>query len=457
MPLNFDLNPDPSIISPEPGVLKSRNDDVYPTTTKINDSFTGTLDFEFSSGVNECVDWGSSYFEFQIDFHDTSNAVLAGPTLSTSGQYLAPALMPAFNAVGAMFSQFQMFVNTTPVTSVTNYQQIDTFNKRTQTTKEQSKCWGTCSLLDRDDIQRTLNSGFCNVSGVVSSAYRYAGVLSGAQQNTVIYQPSVGFFANETTSIGQQNYRLSFTIDTNYKRLAVQASTALTPAASITTYSSYNWIVKEVIFHPCIVTTDRPPQSGDHYTLMSAWSAQQVSVAGATSQLTYYVEPSSYCLSYFEQTGNVGTDTTYSGTKFTCSGVEVYQSRAPRILYAGQQFPTIDKTITINVSGTGATNNQLTGLQQIYIWYCNTFGYNANNTDGNESFADWLNMGVIWAYRFDKSLGDRNTQVQVNIAHDTTRYGTSTNILGWLVSQSDKMIKYTYQNGVVVSVQVESA
>lgn len=455
--VHFEFNSDPTVTKPEPHVLTRKWVDIYSTTVKTLDQFTGNLDFEFQQATNESIDWANSYFEFTIDLHDTSNAILTGYNLTISGYQTNPTIGPGYNAIGSLFSQFTHTIGSTQVTTIPEYRTVDTFAKRCSVNKLQDRTFGQQSFLDRNDLTRSLTSGFANASGnLISQDYKYSANVVGSQINTCIYQPTVGLFYNDETTTGQMNHRLSFTIDSQYKKNFMVCSSNTTPATSATDFSAYNVLIREVIFHPCVIQNDLTPYTGEHYMRLAAMNAQQITVPSLNTQLQYYVEPSTYHISYFEQSSQVGTDNSYPSTKFTASGVEILMTRAPRILYAGMQLPMVDKTMSIAVAPTGnATSGSLTGLQTQYYQYLLSNGYNYSNVEVNESFMDYLRLGAIYSYRFDKPLDNRSTLVQVSLAHAT---GNSiTNVLGWVVSQYDRIVKLTYSNGVVVNVDVQNA
>ncbi len=449
MPLNLELNPSAIIPQAEPGVTKSIYDDVYPQTVKVDDSFNGTLDFEFQSAANQAIDWSQSFFELSIDLHDTSNAVLTAPVINASGYQVAPMLI-SYNAVAGLFSQFQLSINSVPISTVTNFTQVDTYAKRTSITSEQSRTWGSTNLLERGDLERMWKSGWSNTSGIcIDPKYRYGTQVLGNLINTVEWQPSVSLFFNESTTVGQQRYRISLTIDPNYKRNFVQRVTNLAPAANATDYSSYNVLVKEVIFHPCIVTHDKPLANGPHYELQSTIACNQVSIPGQSCQLTYSVPPSTYSLGFFIQPSAIGVDNSWSATKFNASGLEISMTRSPRLLYAGQQQPAVDRNMTVT-AGSGVS---LRGLQTMYYWYMSSLGFNENDANGIEAFYEWLNLGAIYRFRFDKSQTEAVTMALANLSFSYAP--TSGVALAWMASQSDSMIKFEYSNGVVVNVQVQ--
>lgn len=459
---------------PTGSVLRSRYDDVYPVTVKNDDQFNGNLQFEFSQSANEIVDWGNTFFEFRIDLHDQSNAIIVPYLQNTvsgaavppsnvsgsliSGQISVAPLIPNYNAVGSLFSQFIHVINgSTTVSSQTEYRTADTHNKRVQTKYQQGKTWGSTTLLERDPIQRTINCGWASASGAaISNVNRYYTQAIGQQITTQLYQPSVGLWGNDIQTYGQMRHMLQFTIDPNYKRNFVTASGNPAPSTAYNNFASWNVVIKEVILHVNYLTTDMPYASGEHYESVAHWTAMQNAVTAQTNTLTWQVPASTYRVSYFEQSGAVGTDVTYSSTNFSASGVEILMTRAPRIRYAGMQFPTIDRTFTISTTNTGPTPNEFSGPQTSYLWTQQAFGYDAEDGEATESFLDWLQLGALYSARFDKSLADNSTQLQVDVAHSVSVSGAS-NVLGWIVSQSDKQLKFTYSNGVVTSVEVYDA
>jgi len=456
--VSFTFNPDPTVTKPEEHVLARRWPDVYPSTIKINDQFSGNLDFEFSQSASESCDFSNSYFEFDIELRDTSGASISGYALSaTNMQQGLPTIYPSFNGVGAMFSSFTHTINGVSVITVPEYAVTDTHNKRCSMSRLQEKTWMANNLCERDDIERLMRSGFADCSGAtVDTKYRYAPnfIITGSRVNTIAYQPTVGLFYNDTTTTGAMRHRLSFTIDPNYKKNFVTCSGNRNPSTTTTAYDSYNVVVSNVVFHPCLIKNDLPMYSGEHYERVAAHTTQQITVTSANQQLIYNVEPSTYKLSFFERSGDVGTNNAFMATRFNASGFELLMSRAPRITYASQVQPAVDRTWTVlsaNLSGS-----TLVGPQTSYYQYMLANGYNSSNSDANETFLEWAKLGALFTHRFDKPLDDRSTQVTVNLAHSVNVSSTN-NILAWLVAQYDRVIKLTYSNGEVVNVDVQNA
>jgi hypothetical protein len=74
----------------------------------------------------------------------------------------------------------------------------------------------------------------------------------------------------------------------------------------------------------------------------------------------------------------------------------------------------------------------------------------AGMSGGAESQDDWLARGPVFAFRFDKDVDDRSTEVQLNIGYGLGGWDAGTKI--FLIAEYSNLVQIQTQQGLVTQV-----
>jgi hypothetical protein len=155
----------------------------------------------------------------------------------------------------------------------------------------------------------------------------------------------------------------------------------------------------------------KDPISYGNSTYMTDHIEMQSNTITGSGDSTFKVNESCDKLSVATQQLNNGTDTRFNPTRFVSDSNNHNSWTSFLVQYAGQIKPRISRTMVAL-----GTTNRLKGMYYDYLIAHDQY----NNHIKPMSFDDWVSLGVIFSYKFDKPSGSTGTDVVVSVGKTVT-------------------------------------
>ena len=296
----------------------------------------------------------------------------------------------------------------------------------------------------------------------------------GGQRNIVqgLFQPPIGIFQH-SEPMGAGDYRFSMNPNTNYQRAAVQSTRlngqslvglltdnaglvpSTDPESSAITNGDFALNILDVKLYVATIKVSIPKE----ISLLELMEMEITTktITGTNMSFEFTVPSSTLALAFFSQSGNAGSNTFVSPTRFVQAsgknGTAILNNqnlvRSLQITYANTTKPSTRWASTFdNVLGATAGVGTANELQQRYNDDLQETRL-IENHGGAESIGEWLQRGPYFYYSFSRDREDRATQVQVAVEFESIEEGA--NIM--LAAFYSRVVEISVANGSVQEVR----
>lgn len=410
------FTPKPVIQNVNGRALRKTYQEILPQADRRLNNFNSKIEFLWSNNGKYYFSPQESYLYVKCKLNKLTNG--ASPALLVDGD----GIKPSFNMISTLFTSCTWDINSKNVMRVSNLPQVDTLTKRMSLSSEYRNTVGTSSLLI-DDAQTRLDKSNFKVSG----------------SQEFVWTPSFSFFNGSDLLPPALQHNFTLNIDSNYKRNVVVSSNAVVPE------TDYSFTVEDIKFYACLIEGDIDTLNGEVNIDITDGECVATPLTSQNSQNYYTVKPSCFKLASCVQSSLVGSDTRYSPTQFTDSvNNQDRNITLLRVHYANQTFPNPDYSISYSTGVNGSNT-----WKRVYFDYLQASGVSFVDSP-TESFDSYTGLGRIIAHRVVKPSDDRS--VQVLSACNLSSAPSSLNL--WLYSAYSQVLKFVYQSGMCVDVQL---
>lgn len=245
--------------------------------------------------------------------------------------------------------------------------------------------------------------------------------------------PPIGIF-DSGRPMGSGDYRVSLNPESNYKKAAVQALTALTPG------TDYDLTVEDISFFVSLVRVNVPPTMTEKLELTEVMIQTKAATDAQNNQLDFTLPPSTYGIAVYVQGSTAGSATNLPPSLFKTVDDSSNQLENIQITYANVSKPSTNWS-----SKFSNTENYLT---QRYLDTQSESGL-IFNEGGGEDFLQWKERGVLVFYRYLRDRSDRSTHCTVNLKHTNLSLPSNVHV----AALYRRVAQITTNSGRVVDVQ----
>jgi len=266
---------------------------------------------------------------------------------------------------------------------------------------------------------------------------------NGNNRQFILWQPPLGVFQH-AEPLGAGDYRISLNPNSDYKKAAVEAASALSVGSSA---GEFDLVINDVKLYIATYKHTIP----DRVTSMRLMECltQSKALSGNTESFQFTVPPSTLGIGWFVQANAAGADTRYPSTLFTTQGAEQNSITDYQITYANVTVPQTRWSAHFDETGTYPAQVKRLTLQQRYH---DTFAETglAKSDSGCETLEQWLDSGQMVYHSFVRDSENRSTQVQFTITSSGS-YSIATNL--YLVAFYRREVEVTSDAGLITGVR----
>ena len=177
---------------------------------------------------------------------------------------------------------------------------------------------------------------------------------------------------------------------------------------------------------------------------LTEWHAQSRTMSGASGQFQFTVPQSTEVIYVALQGPAAGSNPAYPPNKFTAPADSDLMVKTIQVTYGNQTKPQTQWLTDFSA-----------GTNHLKQFYYNTLveTQHHDNVGGAESFNQWLDRGPVYAFKFDRAMNARDTEVTVQITYNTSvalPFDQTSKI--FLLSEYRKLTKVTHSMGSITQV-----
>jgi hypothetical protein len=265
------------------------------------------------------------------------------------------------------------------------------------------------------------------------------GSLQGKNGLQVLWRPTALGIFNYGGVLGSGDYRIQLNPDASFRTAMVETPNTDYKDPDI----SYALTIENVIFYAATAKMSIPDSI--ETMRLTEFAALTKNMTSESGNFQFTVPNSTKALYVMIQAGDAGKNPAHPPSHFKVG--------------AGQELDLIDIQITY-ANATKPMTRWKSGFATVgginkallsHLYYQGLIESDrAGMSGGAESQDDWLARGPVFAFRFDKDVDDRSTEVQLNIGYGLDGWDAGTKI--FLIAEYSNLVQIQTQQGLVTQV-----